>query len=308
MKSCRPAHYLKRGMLLIAAGSLLARHASAGGADSVLGRAGDIKILMSDVDATLATLDARERDAVKADGSRLDAIVRSLLIQRLVLRDAEAVKWDKEPGVVEQLARVRESALVDSFLTARARPEDRYPSEAEVKSAYEASRSALLVPRTYLVAQIFISAPKGNPDASKEKAAAKKLARVRELLARAGADFSAIAKAESEDAASAAQGGEIGWLAEEQIQPEIRTQLPKLRINALSEPLRLDDGWHIIKVLDVREAHTPLLEQVRTQLVQQLRSERERQNREAYISKLLEASPLAINEATLSELNAKKAK
>jgi parvulin-like peptidyl-prolyl isomerase len=159
-----------------------------------------------------------------------------------------------------------------------------------------------------LVAQIFISAPKGNPDASKEKAAAKKLARVRELLARAGADFSAIAKAESEDAASAAQGGEIGWLAEEQIQPEIRTQLPKLRINALSEPLRLDDGWHIIKVLDVREAHTPLLEQVRTQLVQQLRSERERQNREAYISKLLEASPLAINEATLSELNAKKAK
>src|SRR5690606_28530193 len=98
------------------------------------------------------------------------------------------------------------------------------------------------------------------------------------------------------------RGGEIGWLAETQILPEIREKVSTLKVNALSEPIRLNDGWHLIKVLDIREPYTPSLEQVRGQLAAQLRAEKTRANSQAYLAKLLQENPLAINELALGQI------
>jgi parvulin-like peptidyl-prolyl isomerase len=124
----------------------------------------------------------------------------------------------------------------------------------------------------------------------------------KQLKAKA-ADFAAIAEASSDDAASAARGGVIGWLTESQIQPEIRAKLPKLALGAVSEPIRLADGWHILKVLDIREAHTPTFAQVRSQLSARLRDERASANRQEFLARLLKDQPLAINEIELSKIS-----
>jgi parvulin-like peptidyl-prolyl isomerase len=277
-------------------------------ASGVLGRVGSVEVRLADVDGVLTAMDEADRIALKSDKTRLTALVRSLLVQRLVLNEAKEKKWDQEPAVVEQLNRVRENALVDSYLVEKSRADAEFPSDSELKDAYENGKSSLLVPRTYLMAQIFVSAPKGSPDATVEKAAKQKLESIQERLSKPGADFGEIATAYSEEKISAARGGQIGWLAEAQIQPEIRAKLPTLKLNTLSEPLRLDDGFHIIKVLDLREAHTPTLEQIRPQLTKRLRAERERDLKEAYLTQLLEDNPVAINEVALSELNPQKAK
>jgi len=125
---------------------------------------------------------------------------------------------------------------------------------------------------------------------------------VTKQLAAKGADFSAIARQASEETKSAAQGGKIGWLTEAQIQPEIREKLPKLAVGALSEPIRLKDGWHVLKVLDVREAGTPVLAEIRGQLVAKLREERTRAKRQEFLAQLLKDHPLAINEIELAKL------
>ena len=83
---------------------------------------------------------------------------------------------------------------------------------------------------------------------------------------------------------------------------EIRQQLPKLAVNVISDPIRLDDGWHIIKVTDIREAHTPTLEQIRGQLVRQMRSDRTRANTQAHLARLLKDNPVAVNELALSRV------
>jgi parvulin-like peptidyl-prolyl isomerase len=125
---------------------------------------------------------------------------------------------------------------------------------------------------------------------------------VQKALKSTPADFAKLASAHSEEQASASRSGEIGWLAETQIQPGIREKLGSLKVDAISDPIRLDDGWHLVKVLDAREPYTPTLEQIRSQLVTQLRVEKTRENSQAYLAKLLQENPLAINELALDQI------
>ncbi len=273
---------------------------SAEGSD-VLGRIGDLEVKVEDIRSSLSNLGARDEAAISRDPAVLNQVVRSILVQKIILKEALAKQWEKQPAVVAQLEQVRQSTLSESYLQSITNPPANYPGEAEIKSAYESSKASILVPRSYRLSQIFISSLKGADKTTADQAQSK-LEMIRKSLKPKDADFAAIASAESEEKESASRGGEIGWLSETQIQPEIRSQLTSLTLNAISEPIRLDDGWHFIKVIDIREPYTPTLDQIRGQLVQQLRTERTRSNSQAYIARLLQENPLAINELALSKI------
>lgn len=235
------------------------------------------------------------------DPSLLNQLVRSLLTQRIVLNEALAKHWDQDPATAALLQRMRDNTIVQSYLQSVSQPPADYPSDSEIKSAYETNKAALLVPRQYHLAQIFVALPKGADKAETDKAQAK-LERIKKNLRLHDADFSAVARADSDEASSAEQGGVIGWLTETQIQPEIRPQVITMTRNTISEPIRLEDGWHILKLLEIKEPFTPSLEEVRTQLSQQLRAERTKANSQAYLAKLLQKTPVSINELALSKV------
>lgn len=304
MKALKTKHLVLGVTLLL---GLRAECAEPAADAAVLGRIGDTTIKIEDIRAALANLAPAEKENVAKDSAQLNLMVRALLVQRLVLKEALEKKWEQKPEVALQLERIRDSSITESYLRSISEPPESYPSDAELKAAYEANKEALLVPRTYRLAQIYIAELK-TADASAKAAAKKKLDVVRESLKKPGADFTAIATSRSEDAASAKNGGEIGWLADAQIQPEIRQQLPKLAVNVVSEPIRLDDGWHIIKVADIREAHTPTLEQIRGQLTRQMRADKARANTQAHLAELLKGNPVAVNELALSQILPKAAK
>jgi parvulin-like peptidyl-prolyl isomerase len=270
-------------------------------ADGIIARIGDLQVSASDVKASLAALGAKDGTAIRNDPALLNQVVRSLLVQRILLREAEAGGHDKKPEVAAQLARAREVALTESYLQSIATPPETYPNETELKASYEAARPSIGVPKSWRLAQIFISLPKDADKAAADKAQAR-LDAVQKALKSSPADFAKLASAHSEEQASASRGGEIGWLAETQIQPGIREKLGSLKTDAISDPIRLDDGWHIVKVLDAREPYTPTLEQIRSQLVTQLRAEKTRENSQAYLAKLLQENPLAINELALDQI------
>ncbi len=257
---------------------------------AVLAKVGDIEINSDEIRETIAGLDAEQQDKIAQNPSALGQYVRALLVQRLVLKEALDRKWDQEPAVISKLVRARESALTESFLQSNSTPEQGYPTELELTSAYESNKEKLLVPRSFQLAQIFIAKDKTKLDATLK------------LLKSKNADFTTIAKSNSEEPTSAAQGGMIGWLTEDQIQPEIRAKLPKLALNTLSEPIQLNDGWHILKVLDIREAHTPTLDQIRDNFVTQLRAERAQTKRQEYLAQLFKDHPIAINEIELGKV------
>ena len=262
-------------------------------ADDVIARAGSTELRAADVAASIAHLGKEEKESLLASTEAMSQLVRSLVVQQLVVKEAADKGWDKQADVVQQLERVRQSAIAETYLNSLSTPPESYPSDAEVQEAYDTNKASFFVPKSFRLAQIYID---NKPD---EKTATGRLSIVQEALKATNADFAALARQHSQEAASAARGGEIGWLTEDQIQPEIRAELPALQLNVVSEPLKLKDGWHILKVLDIKEASTPTLEQVKPLIVRQLRAAKTKANSEAYLAELLKTHPVAINELAL---------
>jgi len=253
----------------------------------ILGKIGDIELTAAETKEAIAGLQTAQ-DIAK-DPAAVGQYVRALLIQRLVLKQAHDKNFDQDPAVIARLVRARETALSEAYLESHSTPPKEYPNQEELDAAYQSAKPSLLLPRAWRLAQIF----------TKDEA---KLASLKKQLATKGADFAAIAKQNSEETTSAANGGEIGWLQENQIQPAILAKLPSLKTGAITEPLKLDDGWHILKVIDTREPATATLEQVRPQLITRLRADRAKELRSQFIAQLIKDHPLAINEIELSKI------
>ena len=265
--------------------------------DDVVARVGNANISADELRAYVGALGAQDQAALAKDPALLSQAVRMLLANRLVLQEVVAKKWDQQAKIAAQLDRVRENALTELYLQSVSTPPAGFPSEDDLQKVYDANRAALLMPRQFQLAQIFIAAPKDADKATEEKAK-KSLDEILAKLKAPGADFAAIARAANESR----DGGDLGWVGENQIRPEIKALVIGLAKNSVSEAVRLDDGWHVLKLLDTKAAYTRTLPEVRDQLVQQIRAERAGAMRRAYIAELLKRNPPILNELALSNL------
>ena len=271
-------------------------------AADVVGKIGGTEVTTTELRAYVEALPASDQAALAKDPALLSQVVRTYLARQAVRKEAQLKKFDQQPAVKAQLDRVRDEAVTELYLQSVSRPPDGYPSDAEVQAAYDANRKSFEVPKQYQLAQIFVAAPRGDRDA--EERGKKKLEEVQRRL-KQKADFASVARELSEEKDAAQRGGEIGWLADEQMVPGIRTTAVGLAKGAVSEPVRLDDGWHVLKVLDTRPPSVRPLAEVKEALAAQLRADRARANRQAYLAKLLEQNPPAINELNLPKVVAK---
>jgi len=295
MKTFRFSHLLFLTVGLCASTGAFAQDAS------VIARVGDIEIRGDEIRAMVDKLEPREHAAIERDPALLNQSVRQLLVSRLVLKEAVAKQWEKEAATAAAIEQARNAVIVESYLQSLTKVDDAFPGEADLKAAYEANKASLLLPRQFKLAQIFVAAPKTAESAAIESAKTR-IEAIRKNLRQPNADFAAIARAQSDEKTSAASNGEIGWVAENQIQPEIRAKVAELSKNGVSDPIRLDDGWHIMKCLEVKEARTASFDEVRARLAQQLRAERARATRQAYLAELVKQNPLSVNELGLSKV------
>jgi peptidyl-prolyl cis-trans isomerase C len=100
-----------------------------------------------------------------------------------------------------------------------------------------------------------------------------------------GADFATLAKEKSKDP-GAAEGGDLGYFSKEQMVPEFAEVAFKMFPGQLSNPVKTQFGWHIIKVEDKREKPVPAFDQVKDQIQTYLA----RRAQAELVSKLREAA------------------
>ena len=81
-----------------------------------------------------------------------------------------------------------------------------------------------------------------------------------------GTDFAELAKQKSKDPGAAAEGGDLGYFVKEQMVPEFAAVAFKLDKGQVSDPVKTQFGWHIIKVEDKRTKPVPPFEQVKDQV------------------------------------------
>jgi peptidyl-prolyl cis-trans isomerase C len=81
-----------------------------------------------------------------------------------------------------------------------------------------------------------------------------------------GTDFAELAKQKSKDPGAAAEGGDLGYFSKEQMVPEFAEAAFKLEKGQVSEPVKTQFGWHIIKVEDKRNKPVPEFDKVKDQV------------------------------------------
>lgn len=70
---------------------------------------------------------------------------------------------------------------------------------------------------------------------------------------KSGKDFGAMAKQYSLDSASAAKGGDLGWVVAEELVKPFSDAMAALPLHTISKPVKSQYGWHLIEVLERKE-------------------------------------------------------
>jgi len=272
---------------------------------TVIAKVGDTEVRADDIKPFLEKLPTRDQLILAKDAAAMNEFVKGIIIQQLVYKEALSKKWDQQAQVVAQLEKIRQQGITQSYLQSLTTPQKDYPSQADLQAAYDLLKknNALQVPKQYHLAQIYVSCPKGADSDTEEKAKAKVDAVVKGIKT---SDFATTAKSQSDDSSSYERGGDLGFLAESQIQPEIRTAATSLTKGGVSEPIRLNDGWHVVKLVEIKEPYTATLDEVNNSLVTELRAQRAQALGKAYLAKLTQQNPITLNEIAISKLIAPK--
>jgi peptidyl-prolyl cis-trans isomerase D len=146
---------------------------------------------------------------------------------------------------------------------------------ADVDALYRQNSAQYQTPEQLRASHILIKT------AGKDEAAARKIAE--EVLAKAkapGADFAALAKQYSEDDGSKANGGDLDYFGRGRMVPEFEQAAWALKPGEISDIVKSDFGFHIIKVVDHKPATTRSLDEVRPELETQLKGQHAQQQAE----------------------------
>ncbi|MHB8679311.1 MAG: SurA N-terminal domain-containing protein [Rudaea sp.] len=141
---------------------------------------------------------------------------------------------------------------------------DAKPDAAALKQMYDEQKSKFVSPEQREASHILIAVGK-NADAAAQKVALAKAEAIEKEL-KAGKDFSALAKADSDDLGSKAQGGDLGWLEKGVTDPAFEAALFALKKGEVSDPVKSEDGYHIIWLRDVHPQAVRSFDEVRSEL------------------------------------------
>jgi peptidylprolyl isomerase len=219
-----------------------------------------------------------------------------------VLAEAQSRQYDTRPDVIWRADRAREASIEDSYVASLTQPDPSYPSDEDIEAAYEANKSRLMIPRQYHLAQIFLPVPAANAPPGADADAARRIADIRAQIVSRHGDFATLARRDSEDHATAANGGDLGWVREDRLVPAVRSAVAGLPEGGLSDPIRAPDGWHLVRLLGTRAAGPAPLSAVRDALIRALRQQKQQDNARAYVNDLLKQNPIELNEIELSHL------
>jgi peptidyl-prolyl cis-trans isomerase D len=123
---------------------------------------------------------------------------------------------------------------------------------ADVDKYYRDHAAEFQTPHQIRASHILVRVPETGGSEAEDKARATAAEAIRR--ARAGEDFAKLARELSHDRASAANGGDLGYVSKGEVVPQFEQALFKLGKGELSaEPVRTPFGYHVIKVADIKE-------------------------------------------------------
>jgi peptidyl-prolyl cis-trans isomerase C len=239
-----------RGCLYAVAVALLVQLASAPAvraaeADPVVARVNGTEIRASDL--AIAEEDVGSNLPMTGDARR-DYLTKYLADMILVAQAAESKKVQDRDDFKRRLAYSREKLLMEMMLQQEGKASI---SDGALHQLYDEAKKQMTGEKEVHARHILVET---------EEQAKAVLTDLKK-----GGDFAALAKEKSKDP-GAANGGDLGYFTKDQMVPEFSEAAFKLDAGQLSDPVKTQFGWHIIKVEEKRDRPIPEFDKVRDQL------------------------------------------
>lgn len=249
----------------------------------------------------LETVPEHIRVAMSKD--QMSRFVSNMLMDRGIADAAIAAGITELPKVKASIARATRDIVVRAYIDGEmAKAATSVPDLTELaRERYVANMGTYVVPEAIRVAHILFGVNEEEADKREVVVKAKAIQVLNDL--RAGADFSELAKAHSEDPGSTRSGGEIpGWSEKGKFVPPFEAAAYALKPGEVSDLVRSRFGYHIIKLLEKREARQQSFEEVKEPLMTTLRNEYLSRRRMELLKPFEGKKPIVLDDATLEAL------
>jgi peptidyl-prolyl cis-trans isomerase C len=222
-------------------------------------RASDVALAEEELGQSLAQMDP---------ATRKDNVLSFLIDMKIVAKAAEDKKIENNEDFKKRLAFTRNRLLMDSLLATEGKAAT---TDDAMKKVYEDASKQITGEQEVHARHILVET---EDDAKAIKAELDK-----------GGDFAELAKKKSKDP-GASDGGDLGFFTKEQMVPEFSAVAFALEPGKISDPVKSQFGWHIIKVEEKRNRAAPAFEQVKAQIETYVT----RKAQADYVAKLREAA------------------
>jgi peptidyl-prolyl cis-trans isomerase C len=236
--------------------------------DAVVLTVGTEKLTRAQFEELLSALPDNMRAAAAAPGPGRRQVGEQIVELKSIAIEARKRKVDQAPGV-QQLIAIQTDNVLASALAKRISDEIK-ADEPALKTYYDAHKNEYeQVKASHILIRFQGSRVPLKPN-QKDLTEAEALAKATEIRKKlvAGGDFAAIAKAESDDAGSGAQGGSLGSFPHGAMVGPFDQAAFSLPVGQISEPVKSPFGYHIIKV---EEHKTKTFEEARPDIEKQMK-------------------------------------
>ncbi|MGF6311946.1 peptidyl-prolyl cis-trans isomerase C [Bradyrhizobium sp. i1.8.4] len=234
--------------------------------DPVLAKVNGSEIHASDV--ALAEEELGPSLAQMDPATKKDNVLSFLIDMKIVSKAAEDKKIENNDDFKKRLTFTRNRLLMDSLLASEGKAAT---TDDAMKKVYDEAAKQITGEQEVRARHILVE--------TEDEAKAIKV----ELDK--GADFAELAKKKSKDP-GASDGGDLGFFTKEQMVPEFSAVAFSLEPGKISDPVKSQFGWHIIKVEEKRNRKAPDFEQVKAQIETYVT----RKAQADYVAKLREAA------------------
>jgi peptidyl-prolyl cis-trans isomerase C len=225
--------------------------------DPVVAKVNGVEIHQSDLDAVEA--EAGQIPPM-TENQKKDYLVTFMTDMIVVSKAAQEQKLGDTPDFARRLEFNRNKLLMSALLEKIGKEA---LNEQEMRKVYEDAIKQVPPEEEVHARHILIRAATGDDKAS--KAAEDKIKAVIVRLNK-GEDFTKVATEVTEDPSGKANGGDLGYFSKEQMVPEFADVAFKLDKGKISEPVKTQFGWHVIKVEDKRQKPPPAYNDVKPQI------------------------------------------
>ncbi|MDC0711241.1 peptidylprolyl isomerase [Stigmatella sp. ncwal1] len=241
------------------------------------------KLIESEIRELGMTVTPSEVDEAMADVRKQNGVEAPEQFEQLLQREGYTLKSYRE-FLGKQIARGR-------LMQMKVGPKVKV-SEEDLKAAY-AQYSKLEggeaeVHARHILVSVDPKAPQEQVDAAQKKAQA-----IAEEARRPGMDFASLARARSEGP-SAEDGGDLGFFRRGVMVPAFEKTAFALKEGEVSEPIRTNFGWHVLKVEERRSVGVAPFEELRAKLEQQLRQDKTEKYIDQYVQELRQKSSVEV--------------